>query len=163
LMVMDPERSVILDWYLSGDTALRIEAASRIEGVGTSGPINFGQTFSLQREVVDRLLKVPDDLTLAGMHLLNNLVGFRVGPSSGLNLIGALRLACERKAAGLGGSIATLICDRGDRYADTYYSPAWVAAKGLNWQALAQPLARAWETGQWPDALRVGMSNGVKS
>ncbi|MFN9629257.1 MAG: PLP-dependent cysteine synthase family protein [Cyanobacteriota bacterium] len=163
LMVMDPERSVILDWYLSGDTALRIEAASRIEGVGTSGPINFGQTFSLQREVVDRLLKVPDDLTLAGMHLLNNLVGFRVGPSSGLNLIGALRLACERKAAGLGGSIATLICDRGDRYADTYYSPAWVAAKGLNWQALAQPLARAWETGQWPDALRVGMSNGLKS
>ena len=158
LMVMDPERSVVFDWYLSGDTTLHIDAASRIEGVGTSGPISFGQTFSLQREVVDRLLKVPDDLTLAGMHLFNDLVGFRVGPSSGLNLIGALRLACEQQAAGLTGSIATLICDRGDRYADTYYSPSWVAAKGLHWQALSQPLARAWQTGHWPDALQVSMN-----
>ncbi|MFN9548034.1 MAG: hypothetical protein ACK6AD_13400 [Cyanobacteriota bacterium] len=50
---------------------------------------------------------------------------------------------------------ATLICDRGDRYADTYYTPAWVEAKGLQWQALSQPLAAAWQAGQWPESLPV--------
>lgn len=89
------------DWAVRGDASLQSAASSRIEGVGSSGPIRFGETFSLQREVVDRLMKVPDALTMAGMHLFNDLVGFRVGPSSGLNLIGALRLACEWQSAGI--------------------------------------------------------------
>jgi cysteine synthase A len=155
LLVMDPERSVLLDWVVTGDASLHSDAPSRIEGVGSGGPIRFGETFSLQRGVVDRMLKVPDALTMAGMQLFNDLVGFRVGPSSGLNLIGALRLACEWQAAGRAGVIATLIGDRGDRYADTYYSPAWVDAQGLNWQHLAQPLATAWQSGRWPEDLRV--------
>lgn len=158
LLVMDPERSVLFDWYVSGDPTLHGEAPSRIEGVGSSGPIRFGETFSLQREVVDRLLKVPDALTMAAMHLLNDLVGFRVGPSSGLNLVGALRLACEQHQAGRASTIATVICDHGDRYADTYYNPAWVDAKGLHWQALAQPLAAAWRSGTWPDSLAVAQA-----
>lgn len=158
LMVVDPERSVVFDWYRSGETTLRSQAPGRIEGVGSSGPIRFGDTFSLQREVVDRMLSVPDALSLAGMHLLTALVGFRVGPSSGLNFIGALRLACERHGAGQPGPIATVICDRGDRYADTYYNPAWVEAKGLVWQALAPALAAAWRSGRWPDELSVGQA-----
>ena len=101
------------------------------------------------------MLHVPDALTMAGMHLLNALVGFRVGPSSGLNLIGALRLACERHSAGQAGTIATVICDRGDRHADTSSNPAWVEAKGLQWHSLVQPLAAAWQSGQWPDPLRL--------
>ena len=32
--------------------------------------------------------------------------------------------------AGLGGSIVTLLCDSGDRYAETYYDDDWVAAQG---------------------------------
>jgi cysteine synthase A len=155
LLVMDPERSVLLDWYASGDSTLHSTSSSRIEGVGSSGPIRFSQNFSLQREVVDRMLKVPDALSMAGMHLLNELVGFRVGPSSGLNFIGALRLACEQHSAGQPCTIATVICDRGDRYADTYYDSAWVEAKGLSWHSLAAPLKTAWQSGQWPEALRV--------
>jgi cysteine synthase A len=151
LLVVDPERSVLFDWYVSGDATLHSASASRIEGVGSGGPIRFGETLSLQREVVDRMLHVPDALTMAGMHLLNDLVGFRVGPSSGLNFIGALRLACERHSAGEAGTIATVICDSGDRYADTYYDPAWVDAKGLQWQTLALPLKAAWQSGAWPD------------
>ena len=30
------------------------------------------------------------------------------------------------------GSVVTLICDGGERYADTYYSDDWVAAQGLD-------------------------------
>lgn len=158
LLVMDPERSVLFDWYLSGDSNLRITTPSRIEGVGSSGPIRFGETFSLQREVVDRMLKVPDALTMAGMHLLSSIVKFKVGPSSGLNFIGILRLACELQAAGETGVLATVICDDGRRYADTYYNPLWVQAQGLEWQHLAQPLGEAWRTGQWPKELEIALS-----
>lgn len=155
LLVVDPEYSVLFDWYLSGDSSLRIDKASRIEGVGSSGPIRFGETFSLQREVVDRMMKIPDALTMAGMHLLSSLVGFRVGPSSGLNFIGTLRLACELQATQHDGALASIICDSGDRYADTYYNPSWVAEKGLQWQHLAKALQRAWQTGTWPSQLEL--------
>ena len=47
------------------------------------------------------------------------------------------------------------MAERGDRYADTTYAPAWVDAKGLQWQALAEPLARGWRSGRWPEELRV--------
>lgn len=155
LLVVDPERSVVFDWYLSGDSNLHISTPSRIEGVGSSGPIRFGETFSLQREIVDRMLKVPDTLTMAGMHLLSSLVKFKVGPSSGLNFIGILRLACELEAAGKTGVLATIICDDGRRYADTYYNPRWVQAQGLEWQQLSEPLEKAWRTGQWPNELEI--------
>ncbi len=36
-------------------------------------------------------------------------------------------------AAGVGGSVVTLIADSGgDRYADTYYNADWLAAHNLN-------------------------------
>jgi cysteine synthase A len=39
---------------------------------------------------------------------------------------------CEMKAAGKAGSVATLICDGGERYLDTYYDPAWIKAQGMD-------------------------------
>ena len=35
-------------------------------------------------------------------------------------------------AAGQGGSIVTLICDSGRRYANTYYSEDWLAERRLD-------------------------------
>lgn len=34
--------------------------------------------------------------------------------------------------AGEEGSIVTLICDSGDRYADTYFNESWLAEQGLD-------------------------------
>ena len=62
----------------------------------------------------------------------------------GHDLTHALRLAAAphdqgpqalaRELAGRGeqGSIATLICDAGERYDDTLFTPGWVAAQGLD-------------------------------
>jgi cysteine synthase A len=36
------------------------------------------------------------------------------------------------RAAGQAGSVATLICDGGERYLDTYYDDAWIASQGLD-------------------------------
>ena len=36
------------------------------------------------------------------------------------------------RAAGEAGSIVTLLCDGGERYAHTYFSDDWLAAQGLD-------------------------------
>ena len=46
-----------------------------------------------------------------------------------------------RAARGERGSVVTLLCDGGERYGPTYYDDAWLAAKGLDWQAAAADIA----------------------
>jgi cysteine synthase A len=129
--VVDPEDSVLFDWYLSGDDDLRIGKASRIEGIGSSGPVIFGKTFSLLRRGVAEMFKVPDNASLAAMQLLSELVGFDVGPSSGTNFYGALRLI-DRMHRRVAGAVVSIICDEGSRYRDKYYNPAWLCETGLD-------------------------------
>jgi cysteine synthase A len=38
-------------------------------------------------------------------------------------------------AAGQAGSIVSILCDSGERYAGTYYDDAWLDANGIAWQA----------------------------
>ena len=66
---------------------------------------------------------------------------WRVGGSTGTNLWACAKLAGEMAAAGETGSIVTLLCDGGERYAATYYDDAWLAAKGLDWQPAAARIA----------------------
>ncbi len=70
------------------------------------------------------------------------MLGRRVGPSTGTNLWGALRIARELDVAGETGSIVTLLCDGGDRYADTVYDDAWLAAQGIDITPYATILQR---------------------
>jgi cysteine synthase A len=69
-----------------------------------------------------------------------------VGGSTGTNLWGVLSLLGEVKG---GGSIVTLLCDGGERYAHTYYDDAWLAAAGLDLTPYAETLARFDATGVW--------------
>ena len=64
--------------------------------------------------------------------LLEELLGRRYGGSSGTNLAACLLLAARMRAAGARGSIVTLLCDRGERYADTLFDPAWLARHGVD-------------------------------
>ena len=48
------------------------------------------------------------------------------------------RLAREMSAHGQVGSIATLICDAGERYHDSLFAPGWIAAQGLDASASVQ-------------------------
>ena len=63
--------------------------------------------------------------------MLSEHLGRRVGGSTGTNLVACARLATEMADAGVDGSIVTLLCDSGDRYASTYFNDAWIAARGL--------------------------------
>ena len=57
------------------------------------------------------------------------------------------------RAAGEEGSVVTLICDSGDRYADTYFNDAWLAAQGIDIAPHAAMIERALETGEVPAKL----------
>jgi cysteine synthase A len=53
-------------------------------------------------------------------------------------------------AEGRTGSVVTLLCDGGERYACTYYDDGWVAGHGLDLAPHAATLRRFTATGEWP-------------
>ena len=98
-----------------------------IEGIGRRH-VESGFLF----DVVDEVIEVDDPMSIAGAWYLQELLGARYGGSSGTNFVACLRLAAQMRARGDTGSIVTLLCDRGERYADTLYSPSWLASRDLD-------------------------------
>ena len=126
LCVVDPENSAFFPAYTEGRRDITTTASSRIEGIGRPRVEP-----SFLPTVIDRMVRVPDAASVAAAHHVSQAIGRRVGPSTGTNLWGAFGLLAEMAAAGVGGSVVTLICDSGDRYADTYYDDDWLAENGL--------------------------------
>lgn len=121
LCVVDPENSVFYDAFQSGNNELKGNTGSKIEGIGRPRVEP-----SFIAGVVDEMRKIPDAASIATAHWVSQLIGRKVGASTGTNLCGVLQLACEMKQRGETGSIVTLLCDSGERYLDTYYDLAWV-------------------------------------
>ena len=142
LCVADVEGSAFFEGWSRSDTQLLTTESSRIEGIGRPRvePSFVGG-------VVDRMMMVPDEASVAGCRFGSARLGRRVGASTGTNLVAVARLVTEMRERGQGGSIVTLLCDSGERYARTYFEDAWVAAQGWRldgWMtALEQALPRA--------------------
>jgi len=83
-------------------------------------------------DVVDRVLEVEDADSIVAMRRLEALLGQRYGGSSGTNFAACLRLADGMRRTDTRGSVVSLLCDRGDRYAQTLYAPDWLRAHGLD-------------------------------
>ncbi|GGM70044.1 cysteine synthase [Longimycelium tulufanense] len=145
LAVVDPEFSVFFEAWRDGDPTLSADRGSRIEGIGRPRvePSFVGQA-------IDRMIKVPDAGSLAAIRYAELVLGRRVGGSTGTNLWGAFQLLAQMRAAGQQGSIVTLLCDGGERYARTYYDDAWVAAEGLDLAPHLEVLEHFHKTGAWP-------------
>ncbi|MBL9004421.1 MAG: PLP-dependent cysteine synthase family protein [Myxococcales bacterium] len=67
-------------------------------------------------ECVDRILPMSTDEGWEMTERLKEVEGLFVGHSAGANVAGALRIARELTASGQTGCVATVLCDRGDRY-----------------------------------------------
>ena len=147
LCVVDPEGSAFWPAYRSGDWTVRTARGSRIEGIGRPRV-----EASFQPAVVDRMVQVPDAASLAAMRAGSAVLGRRVGGSTGTNLCGAFALISEMLAAGREGSVVTLICDGGERYADTYYSDRWVAAQNITLAPHLAAIDTFLSTGAWISA-----------
>jgi len=109
--VVDPENSVFKAYFETGDTSLTHPSAGRIEGIGRPCVEP-----SFLREVVSDVFTVPDLDSIAAMRAMSEWLGRRVGPSTGTNLMGVLRVMRTMQANDLPGSIVSIICDGGDRY-----------------------------------------------
>ncbi|MFC3852932.1 PLP-dependent cysteine synthase family protein [Salinispirillum marinum] len=123
LVVVDPEHSVFYDSFMQQDRTLTSAKGSAIEGIGRPRVEP-----SFMPSVIDRMIKVPDLASMATLRWLEKRLGRPVGGSTGTNVWGALQLAKEMHERQEEGSIVTVLCDRGERYIDTYHNDEWVAS-----------------------------------
>jgi cysteine synthase A len=144
LCVVDPEHSIFFPSW-TGDRSAFSGLPSRIEGIGRQR-----MEPSFLPTVVDRMIRVPDAASIATMRLVRELTGRSVGGSTGTNVWGALQLVAEMVSNAERGSIVTLICDGGDRYASTYYSDTWVDDQGLELALYRETLETFLESGAFP-------------
>lgn len=97
-----------------------------IEGIGRS-QIEPGFMF----EVVDKIIEVSDQASCNATWLLEQQLGRRYGGSSGTNLVACLQLAKQMQDRQEKGSIVSLLCDRGERYAETLFNRQWLAQQNI--------------------------------
>jgi cysteine synthase len=144
LCVADPERSAFFEGWCDDDPDCTAPG-SRIEGIGRPRvePSFVGT-------VIDRMVRVPDAASVATMREVEAVLGRRVGPSTGTNLWASFALAAEMRRRDIPGSIVSLICDTGERYARTYYDDAWIAAQGWDLAPGRAVVRNFLGAGEWP-------------
>jgi len=141
LCVADPVHSVFHRHFDDRSvTALPDGCASRIEGIGRPRVEP-----SFIPSVIDRMIAVEDGDSIGAMRAISDRLGRRVGGSTGTNLVACARIVVEMHAAGEQGSIVTILCDGGERYACTYHDDAWLEGHGIEWRA-AEAAIRAMTT-----------------
>jgi cysteine synthase A len=116
-----------------------------IEGIGRPR-VEPGFIF----DVVDRVNEIPDAASIAAAWLLEDLLGHRYGGSSGTNLVACLQLAASMRSRGERGSIVSLLCDRGERYAQTLFDRDWLAAHQIDLAPWTAALRDSLATGRAP-------------
>jgi cysteine synthase len=142
LCVVDPENSAFFDGWANQDPEHTTAHGSRIEGIGRPRVEP-----SFLPDIVDRMMRVPDAASVAAVRILAERTGRRAGGSTGTNLWGTLRIVSEMRAAGVEGSVVSLLCDGGERYTNTYYDDGWLAAQGIDIAPYEQALRDFFVTG----------------
>jgi cysteine synthase A len=146
LLGVDPEFSAFFDSYRNHDSSVTCDRASRIEGIGRPRVEP-----SFIPEVIDEMVRVPDDAAVGAMRALSNHLGRRVGASTGCNFFALCWKAAHMIRRGERGSLVSLICDSGERYTQTYYAQQWLDACGIDCRAAGT---------QVEDFLRAGSFDG---
>jgi cysteine synthase A len=144
ICVVDPINSAFYSAYESGDWSVTTGVGSRIEGIGRQRV-----EASFLPSIVDKMIRVPDEGSLAAMRLGSGVLGRRVGGSTGTNLWGAFGLIAGMLARGERGSVVTLLCDGGERYAHSYYSDAWLTDQHLELGHHLSTVQHFLHTGEW--------------
>ena len=144
LCVVDVENSVFYDAYRSGDLDMTCPRGSRIEGIGRPRVEP-----SFIPGVIDHMIRIPDAASIAAMHVLSDRLFRRVGGSTGTNFFGLCWIAANMMREGREGSLVTLICDSGDRYASTYYDGKWLVENGLDIDPYRRALEHFLDTGEY--------------
>lgn len=127
LCVVDVEHSAFYEAWKSADRNMTCAIPSRIEGVGRPRVEP-----SFIPSVIDHMIRMPDAASIAAMHVLSERLFRRVGGSTGSNFYGLCSIAASMMADGKQGSLVSLICDSGDRYAATYDNDVWLRENAID-------------------------------
>ena len=127
LCIADPEASVFHRHWADRSVTGVDRCDSVVEGIGRARVEP-----SFLPDVIDRAEAVCDADSIAAMHLLSRRLGRRCGGSTGTNLHVCAQIAGEMAARGETGSIVSILCDDGDRYASTCFDDRWLAARALD-------------------------------
>ncbi|MGN5731874.1 PLP-dependent cysteine synthase family protein [Arthrobacter psychrochitiniphilus] len=144
LAVVDPEGSAFYPAWKSGDMDTVTGTSSRIEGIGRPRVEP-----SFVPGVIDAMFQIPDAASVAAMKHFEQFTGMHAGPSTGTNLWGVWQVVAAMVAAGEKGSIVTLMCDGGERYAGSYNNAAWLREKDLDPAPHLQVIEDFFATGLW--------------
>lgn len=121
IALTDPMGANLYHYYADGE--LRAEGTSIAEGIGQSRI-----TANLEDAPIDTQFQVSDEEALPVVFQMMQEEGLCLGLSSGINVVGAMKLA---KQLGPGKTIVTILCDSGMRYLSRVYNPAFLKEKGL--------------------------------
>jgi cysteine synthase A len=126
LCLADPEHSVFHRHWKDRRVAHYEGPASLIEGIGRA---RLEPSFI--PDVVDRAIGVSDVKSIAAARVLSRRLGRRCGGSTGTNFWVCAELATAMVARGERGSVVSILCDHGERYASTLFSDAWLTANAI--------------------------------
>jgi cysteine synthase len=115
----DPPGAALHAYYTTGE--LKAEGSSITEGIG-QGRI----TGNLEGLEIDHSFRIPDEESIRACFDLLEHEGLCVGPSSGVNVAGAIRLARE---LGPGKTIVTILADYGTRYQSRLFNADFLRSK----------------------------------
>ena len=144
LLVVDPENSAFYPGWLGEPAGKPTGLPSRIEGIGRAR-----MEPSFIPTVIDRMVQVPDAASVAAMRHLRSYAGLHAGPSTGTNLWGVWQTISGMLSEGRRGSIVSLMCDGGERYAGNYWNQDWLASQGLDPAPHEAVISRFLDTGDW--------------
>ncbi len=119
--IADPAGAALHAWFTRG--VLEAEGSSIAEGIGITRI-----TRNLDGVIVDHAYRIEDHEFLPVLFDTVQYEGLPLGPSSGVNIAGAMQLARD---IGPGKTIVTLLCDPGQRYASKIYNPEFLRARHL--------------------------------
>lgn len=121
IALADPMGAALHSFYTAGELAS--SGTSITEGIG-QGRV----TGNLDGFTPDHSFQISDEEALPVVFDLLEHEGMCLGGSSGINIVGAMRLA---KELGEGHTIVTILCDHGSRYQSKLYNPEFLKSKEL--------------------------------
>jgi cysteine synthase len=120
-VLCDPMGSALYNYVNNGE--LLPEGDSDLEGIGIKR-----LTANFTGAPIDRAIRATDAEAIAMTHWLLEHEGIFVGGSSGLNVLGAARIARELPA---GSTVVTILCDGGSRYLSRIFNDEWMHQNGF--------------------------------
>lgn len=151
LCVADPQASIFHRHFVDRSLcALPNCSPSCIEGIGRPRVEP-----SFLPDLIDCMIPVSDAQSIGAMRALSERLGRRCGGSTGTNIWACAMLTDAMQREGEVGSIVTLLCDGGSRYADTYFSDQWLAERGIEWQIERDRILAFFDSGTLAGVLSV--------